>query len=242
MNKLIYILSIVIAGIASGGFCSAQNDNAEMILIPAGNFVYGLDKTQMQDILKRYGKEFTGLYFQKGKTVKLPAYYIDKYEVTNRQYRRFLQSTGRGLPPMSDKQLDLPVNNIGWKDARAYAAWAGKRLPTEEEWEKAAKGKRGSLFPWGNTDIGNNYNGVNQGRYGPVKVGSFPSGQSDYGVMDMAGNLYEMTTGTWFTSHCMKGGSYLNKGAYVSTAFRWSPDDTIRGAKWLGFRCVKDAR
>jgi formylglycine-generating enzyme required for sulfatase activity len=223
-----------------------KTDNSPMAFIPAGEFQYGLDNTQSKLIRTKYGSDVVKTYFLPRKKVNLKSYYIDRNEITNAQFLLFLKSSGYKMSSHFDLKsaMDnprLPVTRVGWNAARAYAKWAGKRLPTEEEWEKAARGPNGNLWPWGNKDNGRNYNGVNQGNYTSMPVGSFYGGRSYYGVNDMAGNVYEMTTGKWNSSNCMRGGSYLNKGAFVSTAFRWAPEDSVNGASWLGFRCVKDA-
>ncbi|HKR04925.1 MAG TPA: SUMF1/EgtB/PvdO family nonheme iron enzyme [Bacteroidia bacterium] len=228
---------------------SASDSNRgeeEMILIPAGEFIYGLSREQISRMKKKYDSGFIYDHFERQRTITLSAFRIDKYEVTNKQFLAFLNSSQHKTPEKFNKSNAaknplVPVNNIGWPDARAYAKWAGKRLPTEEEWEKAARGTEGRLWPWGDKDESDYYNGVKQEKFTPVNVGSFEKGNSPYKVSDMAGNVYEMTTGKWFNgTMCMRGGSYLNKGAYTMCSFRWAPGDTINGAPWLGFRCVKD--
>jgi formylglycine-generating enzyme required for sulfatase activity len=222
-------------------------DGSEQLKVPAGEFIYGINKKKREDQLKEMRSPAEEVFKDEFKetTISLPVFYIDKYEVTNEQFVKFLEASGYNLPTwpketaMKDPQF--PVTNIGWKDARVYAAWAGKRLPTEEEWEKAARGTDGRMWPWGNNPSGELYNGTAQGYFRPVKVGSYPEGASPYGVMDMAGNVYEMTTGKWNDGNAMRGGSFLNNGAYTRTMFRWSPNDTINGAVWLGFRCVMDS-
>lgn len=226
---------------------TCSKDNSPMVLIPAGYFIYGINKKTRDSLLKSLSNAILPLFdleFKKA-TKYLPSYYIDKYEVTNRQYAEFIKATGHRTPKFMFSPMfndpDQPVVGVGWDDARAYAKWAGKRLPSEEEWEKAARGTDGRFWPWGNKATGQNYNGKARGIYAPVRVGSYPSGGSPYGAMDMAGNVYEMTTGTWGESEkAMRGGSFLNSGAYARTMFRWAPDDSVNGASWLGFRCVLD--
>ncbi len=162
-------------------------DGAEMILIPAGEFLSGSNlSTNDQKPLKK---------------VALDSFYVDKYEVTCKQYKKFIDATGRPAPidwggrEIPQGAEDYPVVNVTWYDAAAYANWAGKRLLTEAEWEKAARGTDGRRFPWGND--------TNKGKYAKfdadwvVKVGSFPQGASPYGVMDMAGNAWEWVS-DWY--------------------------------------------
>ena len=221
-------------------------DYSKMILISEGNFIYGIGPKTKNKLLKRYDSLFVSNHFIDSTIKSLPSFYIDQNEITNWQFTQFINATNYPKPKYfswktAAKNPYLPVTNIGWADARAYATWAGKRLPSEEEWEKAARGTLGTLFPWGDFDLGNNYNGANQGRYFPNKVGTYPKGKSQYGVNDLSGNVYEMTTSKWIDgTYCMRGGSFLNKGAYVMSCFRWAADDTTYGASWLGFRCVKD--
>lgn len=222
-------------------------DSSYMVLVPGGSFVYGIKKATRDSLLRTLSTPILPVFgLESTKVIKhLPSYYIDKYEVTNRQYAQFIKETGHRQPKLWSSPLfnhpDQPVVAIGWADAEAYAMWAGKRLPSEAEWEKAARGPNGFFWPWGDKPSGQKYNGKAQGNYAPVRVGSFPSGMSPCGAMDMAGNVYEMTTGTWGVSgKAMRGGSFLNSAAYTRTMFRWAPEDTLDGASWLGFRCVLD--
>jgi len=153
-----------------------------MITIPAGDFVMGSDRPEA-DAQDRPAHH-----------VKLAAYAIDKYPVTNAQYARFVAATGH-RPPLDwkdgkipDGELLHPVTMVSWFDAKSYAAWAKKRLPTEAEWEKAARGPKGLRWPWGNRmDASrlNTYYSVGHA----TDVTAYPDGASSYGVMDMAGNV-----------------------------------------------------
>ena len=177
-------------------------------------------------------------------TQYIEPFYIDRFEVTNEQYGRFLGETGHRktrywqYPQLNGKRQ--PVVGVGWQDATAYCNWAGKRLPSEEEWEKAARGTDGRKWPWGDQPDDSRYNGQKRANYAPLNVGSFPSGDSPYGVSDMAGNVWEMTSGTWESSKAMRGGSFLNSIDEVRVTVRWAARDEDRGAGWLGFRCVMD--
>jgi formylglycine-generating enzyme required for sulfatase activity len=224
-----------------------RKDNSKMILIPGGNFIYGIqeeDRERILKVLKTAQLKIFELEFVE-KIVNIPAYYIDKFETTNAQYAQFTKETGHRKPHYWSWRIynrpDQPVIGITWADAEAYAKWAGKQLPSEEQWEKAARGVDGRLWPWGNEPSGKKYNGKAQGNLKPVAVGSYPAGSSPYGLMDMAGNVYEMTTGIWAgTRKAMRGGCYLNSGAYVRTMFRWASGLEDKGTEYLGFRCIMD--
>lgn len=154
------------------------------ILIPAGEFIMGVDDERADPQDRPRHKPV------------LHAYKIDKYPVTNAQYARFVAATGH-RPPLHwtkgkiPKGLELhPVTMVSWFDAKAYAEWAGKRLPTEQEWERAARGTDGRRWPWGNKMDPSRLNTYNQvGSTTPV--GAYPSGASPEGLLDMAGNVSE---------------------------------------------------
>lgn len=160
-------------------------DNAEMVLIPAGEFIMGSDsKTQAE----RNETPSRKIY--------LNSYYIDKYEVTNSQYAAFAKDTGRIMPRITRRQLglgepDRPVVALNYEDASTYARWTGKLLASEAQWEKAARGPKGNLYPWGNDWKPTNANTKEGGRGTTAKGGSYPADKSFYGVFDLAGNVSE---------------------------------------------------
>jgi formylglycine-generating enzyme required for sulfatase activity len=235
-------------------------DGAVMILIPAGEFLMGSPRNE------GYRNE------NPQRRVYLKAYYIDKFEVTNVQYREFMEATGH-KPPRDWSDYDTrnqnhPVVGVSWYDAGAYAEWSGKRLPTEAEWEKAARGVDGRQYPWGNIppDTGGQYRAnYKVGRYGAADgysntspVGSFPSGASPYGAMDMAGNVWEWCA-DWYDSayyrqaptqnppgptsgkhRVLRGGAWLNDDTfYLRCAVRGWHAPALR-FHYVGFRCAQD--
>ena len=227
-------------------------DGAEMVLIPGGSFLSGVSRAAMEKLVRRLGEPVVSFYETElpEKTKELPDFYIDKYEVTNGLFARFVSGTKRNQPRLfayqSLSRPGQPVVGIGWKEAEGYCAWAGKRLPTEVEWEKAARGTDRRTWPWGSEPDEKRFNGRATGNRSPVEVGSFRAGDSPYGVSDMAGNVWEMTSSRWpsenSTSRVMKGGSYLNTLGDVRVTVRWAAQNEELGATWLGFRCVMDVK
>jgi formylglycine-generating enzyme required for sulfatase activity len=184
----------------------------EMIQIPAGPFLYGPDK----------------------KTVELPAFEIAKYPVTNEQYKVFLDHYPGLRPPEhwinglfpSDKARH-PVANISWHDAQACAKWYGLRLPTEQEWEKAARGTDGREYPWGDAFDPKKCNCFESGTGDTTPVGAYPSGASPYGVMDMAGNVWEWTSSEWgdgYDTCVLRGGSWNSTSYWLRASYRYGND------------------
>lgn len=177
------------------------------------------------------------------------SFYIDRYEVTNQQYANFVKETGH-KPPKHWKdgkfpkgQEHFPVVNVSLEDARAYAAHYGKRIPTEAEWEYAARGPDSRVYPWGNAWRSNAANTFESGHNGPVKVGSYPLGRGPFGTYDQAGNVWEWTN----TEYKPGSGLYVIKGGSFAP-LEDKPRASLRGYRPanatqdnLGFRCVKDA-
>jgi formylglycine-generating enzyme required for sulfatase activity len=166
-----------------------------MVLTPVGEF-------QMGDNFNEGGDDERPVH-----TVYLDAFYIDKYEMTNALYKKFMEATGHRTPAdwtnPSFNQPNQPVVGVSWDDAEAYARWAGKRLPTEAEWEKAARGGLvGKRYPRGN-DISHNdenYYGTSGADIwqGLAPVGKFPP--NGYGLYDMSGNVYEWVA-DWYLAN-----------------------------------------
>jgi len=232
-----------------------QVDLGGMVLVPAGPFISGIDD------------ERRGLA---ARTRHVEAFWIDLREVTNREYDRFVQAAA--YPPSPFRQdprygaAEVPVVGVNWHDARAYCWWTRKRLPTEVEWEKAARGTEGYPFPWGRQfdTACANLQGQDDGFDGLAPVGSFPLGASPFGAQDMAGNVWEWCR-DWYDPFAyrpapadgevddeIRAGSYrqhrrvIRGGAWVTSPelvfgmARDGLDPYARGVHF-GFRCARDA-
>lgn len=166
-----------------------KSSTKDMIFIKAGEFTMGSDDwwPKSQPEHKR----------------SVEAFYIDKFEVTNLRYREFIKATGYKYPGhwknsvIPTNKLDHPVTYVNWFDADNYCRWEGKRLPTEPEWEKAARGIDKRTFPWGDEFDKEKGNTPQYGYGDTLPVGSFPDGVSPYGLHDMAGNAFEWLD-DWF--------------------------------------------
>ncbi len=207
----------------------ARNDEKQklpegMVLIPEGPFLMGSTEEDINKVLEldrnveasRFDVEVPQ------REVYMSAYLIDKYPVTNAKYRKFIESGGYkqrdfwsdagwdyvqqskpldsdGVHSALDGEDDCPVVNVSWYEAEAFAKYAGKRLPTEAEWEKAARGTDGRIYPWGNEFDKTKLNCAESKIEKPTPVTKFPEGISGYGCFDMAGNVWEWTA-DWFDS------------------------------------------
>jgi formylglycine-generating enzyme required for sulfatase activity len=192
-----------------------EKDGSELVLIPAGEFLMGSDDGDEDE--------------RPPHAVYLPDYRISRYPVTNRKYGMFLEETRHREPEYwHDRKFNAPnqpVVGVSWHDAQAYCRWAGLRLPTEAEWEKAARGTDGRKYPWGDDDPDEsrcNF-GNNVGR--TTDVGSYPKGVSPYGIHDMAGNVWE-----WTHSLYKKYPYRPNDGREDEDR---SGDRVVRGGSWF---------
>lgn len=296
---------------------SADNNSAmvadydAMILVPAGPFILGSNKVDNSGQQQEYGL-VNALYVDEHpkQTQVLEGFLIDKYEVTNAAYKKFVKQTQRKEPfawsqngynliearlkatdletlrwiateyfkldldvtTMSSQALlkamledqkikdTLPVSGVTWFDASDYCHWAGKRLPTEFEWEKAARGSQGLEYPWGNewepdvTNTGDNTDWPE----GITPIGSFPKNKSPYGGYDMSGNVWEWVD-SWYQPYpgstlkreafgeknkVLRGGGggvghYALSVFYRAAARSFAPPGT--SSNDIGFRCAKSA-
>lgn len=176
--------------------------------------------------------------------VWVPAYYIDVYPVTNAQYARFLEATGREAPQRwEDGKFpagldDHPVVFVTWRDAAAYAEWAGKSLPTSQQWEKAARGTRGTVYPWGDQTTPAKCNVRENGVGETTAVDCYQTGISPYGVYDLCGNTWE-----WCSTESKPGRHELKGGSWTTPFERCTPSTFNDAAETMcdddtGFRCV----
>lgn len=224
-------------------------DGAEMVLVPQSAFTMGISQDDVYKLFLMDNRlHHAVLTEMPARTVDLGSYYIDRYPVTNYQYLKFTEQTGHRRPLHFTKpELDglnepmQPVIFVGWEDARAYARWAGKSLPTEAQWEKAGRGDDARWWAWGPEFAPNRCNSREYGLELPTEIGLFDEGMSPYGCYDMSGNVWEMCEGRWVEDALpMRGGCFLGSATFVRVTCRWSCEDEEDGAHWLGFRCMKE--
>jgi formylglycine-generating enzyme required for sulfatase activity len=174
----------------------------------------------------------------------LPDFYLDVHPVSNAEYARFTAATGHPVPTYwADGEypaalVNHPVVFVTWNDAAAYAEWAGKRLPSGQQWEKAARGTRGSVYPWGDQPTPAKCNVRENGVGTTTAVDCYQSGVSPYGVYDMCGNVWE-----WCSTETRAGRHELKGGAWTSPFSRATPSSFNDAAATMcdddtGFRCV----
>ncbi len=249
-----------------GSTKTSESDGMSMVFVPEGEFLMGAVSSDSY----AYDDE------KPQHSVYLDAFWIDQTEVTNGMYERcvnagvclsqkkFSHNPSTGSYHFGDSSYsNYPAVYINWKDASTYCQWVGKRLPTEAEWEKAAKGVNENRYPWGNASPDSTL--VNcDGRVGDtVEVGSYPAGASYYGALDMAGNVYEWVS-DWYDeryysasdyenpqgpangiTHGLRGGSFFAELKYIRTTYRERPasnkTENYGSGNW-GFRCVMDVQ
>jgi formylglycine-generating enzyme required for sulfatase activity len=258
------------AAATSGCFSSPTGRGGAMCAIPAGEFFMGCNKSVDWQC---------GSDEKPGKRVTLSAYYMDEHEVTVTDYKACVDagacsSSGVTMPYSSDEEQpewawacnwgkgrdDHPMNCIDWNQARGYCAWAEKRLPSEAEWEKAARGTDGRKYPWGNAEYGSSgkvaniadetahakqpggsyAQGYDDGYYGTSPSRSYPAGKSPYGLFDMIGNVWEWTSSKdewkidWYV---VRGGSWGASLSYARASSRPGYGTTRRSVDG-GVRCA----
>jgi formylglycine-generating enzyme required for sulfatase activity len=227
----------------------------DMVEIPAGSFTMGQDGSKPKN--------------GPAHTVDLPAYEIDRFELTNDEFGYFVDLTGyvtyaeqnstKNWRDAAEGKGNHPVVYVTWDDAVAYCEWAGKRVPTEAEWEKAARGDDGRAYAWGNDFVAENGNFYEGGIRGTTAVGSFPGGASPYGVEDMAGNVREWTADFFLPfegaaadadpffgeeNRVNRGGGWFDgeDGEIVTTYNRNAGPPGTSANDDIGFRCARDVQ
>jgi len=261
----IVVLACIAAQQADAGPNAITNevDGSKMALVPGGEFMMGGDQ------------ELGFLDELPVHKAKVGDFYIDQNEITNEQYKKFVDKTGHRIPANAvDPNFDLwqdkapmpevpkqPVVNVSWEDATAYCKWAGKRLPTEAEWERACRGSDGRMFPWGNkspkevaaAEFSRPWN--NSKSY--AAAGSLAATASPYGVMDMSGSAAEWVA-DWYDARyyrqapaensagpaagayrVVRGGSSFDAEFYLRCVDR-DFDMVSDRTKLVGFRCARN--
>ena len=219
-------------------------DGAEEAFVPAGPFTMGSDRGAADEAPAR--------------SVDLSAFLVDRHEVTIWQFARFCRETGHSFPEQPRGANDRhAVVNVTWSEAAAYAAWAGKTLPTEAQWEKAARGTDAREYPWGNESPDEDEARVrNPAEDGTTAVGAYPAGRSPYGVLDMLGNAWEWCS-DWYAADAYAAAASPDSAGPARGQSRvlrggvWDDDETsLRVTRrrrsrpesrydFVGFRCVK---
>jgi len=222
-----------------------------MVLVPAGEFPMGSEQGDDDE--------------QPVHRVFLDSFYLDTFEVTNGRFAKFVAAI-QSEPPWGFADAETPVLHaerpvrwVNWLEATGYCLWAGKRLPTEAEWEKAARGPEGRLYPWGHEPPtpAHAVFGLKESTETVSPIGQRDKGASPYGVHDLAGNLYEWVA-DWYdegfytplptlnprgpvagTAKVQRGGSYINGPYRLRASFRTKGDPTEHDPH-VGFRCAHD--
>ena len=263
---LVFPMALLIWGITASGEADEKSHPPEgMIAIPAGELHRGSDSTQGYQVCLKNNDDCKESWFEDetpAHSVKLNGFFIDRHEVTQAGYEKIM-----GKNPSDFEGPTLPVESVTWSEAREYCERMGKRLPTEAEWEWAARGGNRSIFPWGDEAKSRKANFCDQtcgkrwkedqfddGHRHTAPVGSFPA--NGYGLFDMAGNVYEWVE-DWYAEDyyrksprdnpkgpgkgnkkVIRGGSWINYSVGVRPADRTEAKPTTR-LNFVGFRCAQ---
>lgn len=195
-----------------------ERDGAIEVMIPSGVFLMGSESRLSEEDERPQHEVF------------LSSFWIDKTEVTWRQYAMFAADSGRALPPepLWGRQEHYALSSTNWADADQYCRWVGARLPSEAEWEKAARGTDGRDYPWGADWDPNRCNSISGGMHRPEDVGSFPGCVSPYGVLDMAGSHWQWVNDFYSADY------YKNAPAEDPKGPESGPLRVKRGGYWMG--------
>ncbi len=225
-------------------------DGAELREVPGNCALLGSNKDQREALAMKLGTAYLKLFDGElpMRQAWLDGFLMYRHEVTVEQFARFASACqpGSGLACPEGWQATgkprEPARFLGWAQADAYCRWAGARLPSEDEWEKAARGHDGRIWPWGDEADPKRFQGAETSSNKDVaEVGSKPAGDSPYGIADMAGNVWEFTsTAQPGEQHIMKGGAYPSPLMEARSASRATSQDKNRGTPYQGFRCAID--
>jgi formylglycine-generating enzyme required for sulfatase activity len=241
-------------------------DQKEMVLVLAGEFIMGTDKVDTEGTHKKIGA-VKPLYLDQHpeRKLSLGSFYMDKYEVTNAEYQRFMIDTqftdlpAHWVEGSYPEGLALhPVTQVTWWEAWSYCTWAGKRLPTEAQWEKSARGSQGLSYPWGEEFVKGKANLGIDGDRKTASVTAYPEDVSPYKIYGLSGNVMEWTL-DWFLPYpgnsktdvrfgkelkVLRGNGFQKAGHYFLPAYRFAftrteanPNDFFEN---VGFRCATD--
>jgi serine/threonine-protein kinase len=276
------MLSLALSGCAAKAAWTRPADKMVMVYVPAGKFTMGKTAQDAFAVCSKYENDCALRDFtdeQPPHTVSLDTFWIDKTDVTNAMYAKCVSAGVCKKPLYSGSYTRLPyygnplydnypVIYVNWDMAQAYCKWAGVRLPTEAEWEKAAVGTDGRNYPWGNqsptcslTNFGMTPHYYTACVNDTTAVDSYPSGASPYGVLDMAGNVFNWVndwySATYYASspasnptdptsgqyHVLRGGNYYSTGGYLFAANRYTynPAKALFDLSVVGFRCAVSA-
>ncbi len=222
-------------------------DSAMVVRIPAGEFLRGSPEDDGEP------------HARPQRRVYISEFLIDKTEVTWRQFRKYAEAKGASLPspPLWGTPDDYPASSIVWEEAKGYCEWVGGRLPTEAEWEKAARGTDGRKYLWGEKWDHDRCNSRDGGPHRPLSVGSYADCLSPYGVLDMAGSVWEWCADWYGESYyaespaedpkgptqgrtrVLRGGAWVSPDLWLRPAFRYKVSPTYRNVNY-GFRCVQE--
>lgn len=276
MKTFLFILTLGLLVAACGARVETRTspiDGKVMVRVPGGEFRMGTSDTLAHDLAEQFELPESSLRVEQPEhTVDLPEFWIDRELVTNVEYKKFLDANPAFPVPALDLDAVRPLNwdaaarafpagrdnypvvLVTWGDAAAYCKWAGKRLPTEAQWEKAARGTDGRVYPWGNRWDANRTAAGKSGARDAAPVGQFSGGASPYGAYDMVGNLWQWTSSLERSypysaadgreaqdapgKRITRGGMYAF-GPAISRANLRNASDPEGRAISVGFRCAQ---
>lgn len=212
-----------------------------MVLVPAGPCLVGSSNECKEERLRVTRPDLHPRILSERdlETVELEGFFIDRCVVSNAEYAEFQPLHCHFFPA---HEAHFPAVNVSYEEASEYAEWLGKRLPTEEEWEKSARGTQGHKFPWGDHFNPELVNSGESERRAPLPVTALPEGASPFGCVQMSGNVWEWTSTPWEPDSPLmakKGGCSLNFAPLMHCSARYEDPPEMR-LRWAGFRLVSE--